>query len=103
MPKFKQEGNMELTKVLPKIGFGSLFEYGNLKKIGEEWKLSRALHKAFVEVDEEGTVAAAATAMVFRCKSLDSTKEFIVDRPFLFFIKHDPTNTILFMGKIVKL
>lgn len=61
--------------------------------------LSKVIHKAFVEVNEEGTEAAAATAavMMLRCAMISPT--FVTDHPFLFFIRHNPTMSILFAGR----
>lgn len=61
--------------------------------------LSKVVHKSFVEVNEEGTEAAAATAavMMYRCASFAS--RFCADHPFLFFIQHSKTNSILFCGR----
>ena len=64
--------------------------------------VDKILHKTFLEVDETGTEAAAATAVVMLRKSAFETgpsAEFIADRPFLYFIVDDVTNVILFMGK----
>jgi serpin B len=64
------------------------------------------LHKSFVEVDESGTEAAAATAVVATMGGAgrridDPTRVFRADRPFIFLIRHGPTGSILFMGRIV--
>ena len=63
-------------------------------------KISDAFHKAFIEVSEEGTTAAAATAVVIAMKSFVRKTEFIVNRPFIYILKHNGSNTILFMGKV---
>ena len=59
--------------------------------------LSKVVHKAFVEVNEEGTEAAAATAVVKRQSR--TTPRFVADHPFLFFIRHNPSKSILFAGR----
>lgn len=61
--------------------------------------VSEVYHKAFVEVNEEGTEAAAATAavMMLRCAMIPAT--FIADHPFLFFIRHNPSKSVLFAGR----
>jgi serpin B len=63
------------------------------------------LHKAFVEVDEKGTEAAAATAVVIGLTSMpvepEQPKVFRADRPFLFLIRHNPSGAILFMGRVM--
>ena len=58
--------------------------------------LSKVVHKAFVEVNEEGTEAAAATAYAMACSMPDM---FVADHPFLFFIRHNPSKSILFAGR----
>ncbi|XP_042370910.1 serpin B6-like [Plectropomus leopardus] len=61
--------------------------------------LSKVVHKSFVEVNEEGTEAAAATAGEITNTAVTMTPMFIADQPFLFFIRHNPTNTVLFAGR----
>uniref|UniRef100_A0A0E9XSB5 Serpin B6 n=1 Tax=Anguilla anguilla TaxID=7936 RepID=A0A0E9XSB5_ANGAN len=65
-----------------------------------ELVVSKVVHKSFVEVNEEGTEAAAASAgiMMLRC-ARPPPISFIADHPFLFFIKHNPTQSILFYGR----
>jgi serpin B len=69
-----------------------------------ELYISQVLHKAIVEVSEEGTEAAAATAIVMKTRMMASKKprEFFCDRPFLFIINDNIKNNILFIGKYVK-
>ena len=67
--------------------------------------ISKVLHKAYVEVNEEGTEAAAATAVIMMKSSIDDESEdqrieFNADHPFLFTIHHKETGTILFMGTV---
>ncbi len=61
--------------------------------------VSKVVHKAFVEVNEEGTEAAAATGVVARTMSMIILPVFNADHPFLFFIRHNPTKSILFYGR----
>ncbi|XP_068199912.1 leukocyte elastase inhibitor A-like [Antennarius striatus] len=61
--------------------------------------LSNVIHQCFLEVNEEGTEAAAATAAVMRVRSLRIPARFVADHPFLFFIRHTKTNSILFAGR----
>jgi serpin B len=64
--------------------------------------VSNVLHKAFISVDEEGTEAAAATAVTFDRTSVDPNEvAFYVNRPFIYLIRDKETGTILFMGRIV--
>ena len=62
--------------------------------------LSKVVHKAFVEVNEEGTEAAAATTfhMIIGCCTM-ITSQFVADHPFLFFIRHKLSKSILFAGR----
>ncbi|KAL6045092.1 SERPIN domain-containing protein [Balamuthia mandrillaris] len=66
-------------------------------------KIAEVLHKAFVEVNEEGTEAAAATAVVMRARCMVLKREihFVADHPFLFFIYHQPLDSILFLGTML--
>ena len=58
----------------------------------------QVLHKAVIDVDETGTTAAAATEIGITAYSLP--REFTINRPFFFFIYHEDTNTLLFMGRV---
>lgn len=102
MPKFKMSQSYSLQKFLPDLGFHSIFSsFANLTKLNhnEDFKLSEVLHKAVVEVDETGTTAAAATTAAIIPYSLP--RSFTVDRPFFFFIYHEDTNCLLFMGRVI--
>lgn len=102
LPKFKMEIDYELNEPLTKLGMTDLFcaAKANLSGMTGEAGLflSTVAHKAFVEVNEEGTEAAAATAgMVAFCMLRE--EHFTADHPFLFFIKHNKTKSILFIGR----
>ena len=75
------------------------------KRPQDELYISKVIHQAFVEVNEEGTEAAAATAVVMTLKScavrMEQPYEFVCDRPFIFMINENESKTILFMGKCV--
>jgi serpin B len=64
--------------------------------------ISLVQHKAYVDVNEEGTEAAAATAVVMRGRSERITPSFRADRPFLFALRHEPTGSLLFLGRYSK-
>lgn len=64
--------------------------------------ISKVLHKAFVEVNEEGTEAASATAIIMDL-GMAMTTEFNVDHPFVFLIQHKETGAAIFMGKVIDL
>lgn len=71
----------------------------------EDIYISDVLHKATITVDEEGTEAAAATVVIMRAESAPVEEEpisLVIDRPFLFLIQHQPTGTILFMGRVLQ-
>ncbi|XP_031704018.1 protein Z-dependent protease inhibitor isoform X1 [Anarrhichthys ocellatus] len=102
LPKFKLEESYSLQNLLPDMGMASIFSTSaNLTKLSKEkgLKVSEVLHKAMIEVDETGTIAAAATTTGIIAYSLPST--FIVNRPFFFFIYHEATNCLLFMGRVI--
>ncbi|KAM9786440.1 protein Z-dependent protease inhibitor [Syngnathus typhle] len=102
IPKFKMEESYALQDILPEMGFTNLFSgSANLTKLSNDkgLKVSEVLHKAVIEVDEMGTTAAAATTTGIIPYSLPRT--FIVDRPFFFFIYHEDTKSLLFMGRVI--
>ncbi|XP_056376999.1 leukocyte elastase inhibitor-like [Hyla sarda] len=102
LPKFKLEESYRLKSTLSALGMVDIFNAGCADLSGlsgsQNLFLSEVIHKSFVEVNEEGTEAAAATAgIVMMCMILDV--EFNADHPFLFFIRHNETKNILFFGK----
>ncbi|XP_074516009.1 protein Z-dependent protease inhibitor [Sebastes fasciatus] len=102
MPKFKMEESYSLHNILPHMGMVSIFSTSaNLTKLCKEEgiKVSEVLHKAVIDVDETGTTAAAATTSGIIPYSLPRT--FTVNRPFFFFIYHEETNCLLFMGRVI--
>lgn len=62
-------------------------------------RVQAVVHKAIISVDEKGTTASAATGVSAGVISIPSS--LVVDRPFLFFIRHNPTGAILFQGRVV--
>jgi serpin B len=107
LPRFKMETELALKPVLCALGAERAFrDDADFSGIGEEpLKISEVVHKAFVEVNEEGTEAAAATAvgMAF-CGILEAPqpKVFKADHPFLFFIRDRNTNVVLFAGRLLE-
>jgi len=68
---------------------------------GKHLYITKVIHQAFIEVNEEGSEAAAATAVVMGTKSAPiRLAEFKADRPFIFLIRHKATGSILFLGRI---
>jgi len=101
LPKFKLEYDIELKNVLASLGMGIAFtESANFSGLGGGY-IDKVLHKTFVDVNEEGTEAAAVT-VVGIYDSASPAKTMRVDRPFIFAIREKTTGTILFMGKIVE-
>jgi serpin B len=105
MPKFEFESSFDLNDTLIELGMPSAFDLGRADFSGMDGKrdlfISDVIHKSFVSVDEAGTEAAAATAVVMRLTASPERAELAVDRPFLFLIRHDPTGTILFAGRVL--
>ncbi len=111
IPKFKFDLTLEgLADMLKKLGMTDAFSpnLANFSGIipdqtGHGLFIQDVIHKAFVEVNEEGTEAAAATGVVMATKAApgpDETPVFRADKPFLYFLLHKPSNTVLFMGKL---
>lgn len=97
LPRFKIQYKKTLNDALSALGMAPAFELGGFDGIAPGIGISRVIHQTFVEVNEEGTEAAAATAVeVFS----GITPNFIGTRPFFFVIRDDRTGTILFMGKV---
>ncbi|XP_058604336.1 protein Z-dependent protease inhibitor isoform X2 [Onychostoma macrolepis] len=102
LPKFKMEQSYDLHEILPHLGLSSVFLHSaNLTGLSKDahLKVSQVLHKAVVEVDEKGTTAAAVTSVGITAYSLPAT--FIINRPFFFFLYHEATSSLLFMGRVI--
>lgn len=102
IPRFNMEyGIKELNSSLEALGMGEAFgDSADFSGIREDICISRVLHKAVIEVNEEGSEAAGATVVEIKETAAAEPVQFIADRPFLFFIADDDTETILFMGKM---
>lgn len=101
IPKFSADAEVDLEASLMALGVRDLFsqEKADFSHISSEPVfVSKALQKAKIVVNEDGTKASAATTAILMARS--SPPWVTVDRPFLFFIRHKPTGTILFMGQI---
>jgi serpin B len=102
LPKFTVTSKFKLKQTLSVMGmptaFGPTADFTGMNGIGGLF-ISDAYHKAFVTVDEEGTEAAAATAVVIDRSGVPS--EFRADHPFLFLIRDNVTGSILFLGRVV--
>ncbi len=105
MPKFELRTRLDLLPPLSELGLGELFspESADLSAMSdEELYVSAAVHEAWVEVDEEGTEAAAATVVgVSTTSASPQPVEVVVDHPFLVLIQDTVTGSTLFMGRVV--
>lgn len=105
MPKFEFEWEMSLVEPLKALGMNSAFD-GEADFSGMDGTrnlvITDVLHKSFVAVDEDGTEAAAATAVIVGETSAPETVELTIDRPFVFLIRDIPTGAILFVGRVLK-
>ena len=104
LPKFKFEYAHPLNNDLIKLGLGIAFtDSADFTKInsGGELSISRVKQKTFVEVNEEGTTAAAATSVTVGVTSAGPGEVISFDHPFLFAIKENTTGTILFAGRVM--
>ncbi|XP_040442726.1 leukocyte elastase inhibitor A-like [Falco naumanni] len=103
LPQFKIEESYVLNKTLQDMGMMNVFDWGKADLSGISRKdglvVSKAIQKSFIEVSEEGTEAADAMGHVLIPLCHPVCYEFKADHPFLFFIRHNPTDTILFFGR----
>jgi serpin B len=105
LPRFRLERGIELKEVLSGMGMPDAFtggaDFSGMTGRREPY-LSAVIHKAFVDVNEEGTEATAATGVVMRplAAPVDRAVEFRADRPFLFLIRERRTGSILFLGRV---
>jgi len=102
MPKFKFETGVGLNETLSALGMPEAFtDAADFSGIdgARDLAVQSVIHKAIIAVDEKGTTAAAATGISVGTTSLPPT--LVVDRPFLFFIRHKPTGAVLFQGRVV--
>jgi serpin B len=104
LPRFKFETPVDLKKALVELGMAAAFDAGAADFSGIDGTRSlfiqTVLHKAFIAVAEKGTEAAAATAVIVGRTSAPLGLHITADRPFLFFLRDEPTGAILFMGRV---
>jgi serpin B len=104
LPKFKLTGRFKLRPTLEGLGmrvaFSSQADFSGINGTGG-LAISDVIHQAFVALDEKGTEAAAATAVIVGPPSIPVVEvELNLDRPFLFLIRDVPTGAVLFMGRL---
>jgi len=106
VPKFKMTSQFSMASVLKSMGMTDAFAPREADFSGMNGRkdlfISAVVHKAFVEVNEEGTEAAAATGVAMSVTSMpiDRPPIFRADHPFLFLIRHNQTGSILFVGRV---
>jgi serpin B len=106
LPKFTYESEFNLNEALADLGMTDAFDPDRADFSGmdgaRDLYISQVLHKAFVSVDEKGTEAAAATAIIMEVTSapIGEPITFTVDRPFIYIVRDQQTGTILFLGRV---
>ena len=105
LPKFKLDARYQMKTLLADMGMPKAFNNGaefNLYADGPPIKLDEVYHQAVVTVDEKGTEAAAAAGAVGMYVGMSYPVEFKADHPFMFMIKDNKTDAILFLGQVNK-
>jgi serpin B len=108
LPKFRQEGEFGLIPALQQLGIRQAFQPGGADFTGittaEPLSISAVMHKAYIDVNEHGTEAAAATAVMIRAVAAVRADTLpvtmTVDHPFLFAITDTSTGVLLFLGRV---
>ncbi|KAG8052465.1 hypothetical protein GUJ93_ZPchr0001g29394 [Zizania palustris] len=105
IPKFKLSFKFEASPDMQKLGVTRAFGGGDFSYMvtgGKGLFISAVYHQATIEVNEHGTLAAAATAVVMQqCRSARPPMDFVADRPFLFAVAEEITGALLFLGHVV--
>lgn len=110
LPKFSQKATPKIKNILEELGLGIAFDqhkanFEGISAEGERLYIADVVHEAVVKMYEEGTTAAAATAVLIMPTSMppqnpEEPINFHADHPFLYYIIHQPSGTILFMGRV---
>ncbi len=103
LPRFTLEQSVDLKSVLAELDLGDLFKPRRADLSGmadAKLSLSAAFHRGFVAVDEQGSEAAAASAITVKIESAVAPVPFVVDRPFLFLIRDTRSGLIVFLGRL---
>jgi len=108
LPRFKLEWDRKLIPDLEALGMRAAFvdgraDFSRMSTLGTQLFISLVKQKTYVDVNEEGTEAAAVTNVGVSLTSAPVRRQFIVDRPFVFVLRERLSGTILFMGKIVRM
>jgi serpin B len=105
MPRFEFESELSLQSLLAGLGMADAFDpiaadFSGISTQRDDLHIQDVLHKAFISVDEEGTEAAAATAVVVGVTSAPPPATLTLDNPFIYLIRHNSTGEILFAGTV---
>jgi serpin B len=106
LPRFKLTSSFQLGKTLASLGMPDAFDSQTANFLGiasqETLCLSDVVHRAYVDVNEKGTEAAAATGMVFAASAMTPAEPrvFNADHPFLFMIRDSASGALLFLGRV---
>lgn len=105
LPKFKVTAEFQLNKALEALGMHDAFtnkaDFSGMTS-RDKLHISAVIHKAFVDVNEAGTEAAAATAVIMRLSSaITKSATFNADHPFVYLIRDNKTGSVLFIGRVV--
>lgn len=105
MPKFKYEFKTLLNDHLKNMGLGVAFgggaEFPLMVEESQNLYISRVIHKTFIDVNEEGTEAAAVTVVEMELTSIgDNSISITIDRPFIYVIREKTSGALVFMGKV---
>jgi serpin B len=105
LPKYSYESKSTMNQILSDMGMPTAFDpyAANLTGINPDGDLfvSKVVHQAFIEVNEEGAEAAAATGVVIELQCAIICEQFKADHPFMYLIMDKDTGSILFMGRVV--
>jgi serpin B len=105
LPKFKLDRKLDLRMSLIGLGMSDMFSAGSADFSGINGKrglfVSEVVQKALIEVNEEGSEAAAATAVGMSFRSTGGPKLFLANHPFIFYIRDKTTGMLLFQGRVV--
>lgn len=105
LPRFRAESEFILNGTLSSMGmpdaFGGTADFTGMSPTGELF-ISDVVHKAYADVNEKGTEAAAATAVVMARVSFEESVVFRADHPFVFLIRDTASGSILFLGRVVE-
>jgi serpin B len=105
MPKFGYTSKFELSGILSNMGMPDAFDAGTADFSGmdglRDLFISKTIHQANISVDEIGTEAAAASAVLMSYTSIENPLEVIINRPFIYLIRDRKTGAILFLGRVL--